>query len=143
MVPAYLPACMSDCVPAWSPTYLLAWLLACLPDKVPACLVTCMPTSSPACLPLRKQHHRPGTSASQDAHDDEEEGVGAAPLVDAEGVECLAVGVAPHAVLVDALAHVPGHDVVVVPFPILDLVLEVTAYEGHFPLEVLFVVLRK
>ena len=68
-----------------------------------------------------------------------------APLVDAEGVECLAVGVTPHAVLVDALAYVPGHayDVVVVPVPVLGLVLEVMVYEGRFPLEVLFVVPRK
>ena len=47
-------------------------------------------------------------------------------LVNAEGVECLAVGVAPHAVLVDALAHVLGHFFVNVPVPVLGLILEVT-----------------
>ena len=94
----------------------------------------------------REQHRRPGPSANQDVHDNEEEGIRAAPLFDVEGVECLAVGIAPHAVLVDTLAHVSGYDVVVVvvvvplPVPVLNIVLKVTAYEGHFPLEVLFVV---
>ena len=104
-VPVYLPACMTDCIPAWSPTYLLAWLPTCLPDRVPACLLTCLPTSSPPCVPLREQHRRPGPSASQDAQVGEEEGDGAAPLVATEGVKSLAVGIAPHAVLVDALVY--------------------------------------
>ena len=42
-VPAYLPACMSDCVPAWSP--------ACLVAHLPAYLVACLPVRQGACLP--------------------------------------------------------------------------------------------
>mmetsp|Transcript_40852 Transcript_40852/g.87007 ORF Transcript_40852/g.87007 Transcript_40852/m.87007 type:complete len:677 (+) Transcript_40852:181-2211(+) len=87
-----------------------------------------------------EEHHRP----HEDAHDDEEEDVGAAPLVDAEGVEGLAVGVAVHAVLVDAAAHVPGGEVVAVVVTVLvGLVLKLAADEGHLPLEVGLVVLLR
>ena len=53
------------------------------------------------------------------------------PLINAEGVEGLAASVAPHAVLVHALAHVPLGDVVVVLLVCLGD-LELTEDERHF-----------
>mmetsp|Transcript_27381 Transcript_27381/g.49368 ORF Transcript_27381/g.49368 Transcript_27381/m.49368 type:complete len:534 (-) Transcript_27381:399-2000(-) len=89
-----------------------------------------------------EEHH----GAHEDAHDDEEEDVGAAPFVDAEGVEGLAVAVAPHSVFVDALAHVPGGGVgggVVGVSVLVGIFFELTVDEGHFLLEVRFVVLNR